>query len=490
MQGVLVRTKARMQVHLKLPIKAAGLVALLTAHLAAVGAERLQPALPLALSPPAQPQPACEPSEPGAGLNLQRAIALALCNSAELQQAEVAIERQWAGLGQARAAYWPTVSLALTRNRAFSGTTFGSDTFHSSERSVGQNFNIKFRLIDLGGRSNATDAAYKQWASAVASREATLLQVATRAAQTYTDAVAFDAAYQADLQAQDSAQELVVLTQARQVRGLASGADTLQAQMAHARATLATSRSKASRDAAMQLLRYLTAQAQSDALVLSPVQEDRAQSRALLADFAQLQSEMVQLHPALQSARLQLQSAQHQVRAAASEGLPSVDWSATRTTNRRTGSDVGSQRSTETVVGLTLNVPLFEGFSWVYRVRGVESAALGKAAELADTQARMAAESLRLRDALESALQGLDASLRWVELSQANLGSARLRYQRGLADISDLVNAHTEINRAQKEYIQAQSDWSKAFVGLQGQLGLLDWSGATRPEVGALRALQ
>ncbi len=450
----------------------------LAVHLGAAGADLpLALALALPLSPPAKLPPGCEPADPGAGLDLRRTILLAMCNSPELQQADVAIARQWAGLGQARAAYWPTVSLAMTRNRAFTATTFGSDTFHSSERSQGQNFNIKYRLIDPGGRSNAADAAYSQWASAVANREATLLQVATRAAQTYTDAVASDAAYQADLQAQDSAQELVVLTQARQVRGLASGADTLQAQMAQARAALAASRSKASRDAAMQLLRYLTALAQTDALVLSPVQEDRAQSRTLLADFARLQSDMVQLHPALQSARLQLQSAQQQVRAAVSEGLPSVDWSATRTTNRRTGSDVGSQRSTETVVGLTLNVPLFEGFSWVYRVRGVESAALGKAAELADTQARMASESQRLRDALESALNGLDASLRWVELSQANLGSARLRYQRGLADITELVNAHTEINRAQKEYIQAQSDWSKSFIGLQGQLGLLDWGG-------------
>lgn len=74
-------------------------------------------------------------------------------------------------------------------------------------------------------------------------------------------------------------------------------------------------------------------------------------------------------HPAILAAQAQLAAARDRVDIARSEGRPSIDLTANVYQNGRPNQGLSAASTRETLVGISLNIPLFDGFARHYKAR-------------------------------------------------------------------------------------------------------------------------
>jgi outer membrane protein TolC len=94
--------------------------------------------------------------------------------------------------------------------------------------------------------------------------------------------------------------------------------------------------------------------------------------------------------------------------------------------------------------------------------------------DLAELHERVAAEVRRAHRGIVRADKGIAIQAQAVELSQKQLELAELRYERGLADNFDIIDAETNLFNAQSALVSARVDRALAGLALELAMGLLD----------------
>jgi outer membrane protein len=129
------------------------------------------------------------------------------------------------------------------------------------------------------------------------------------------------------------------------------------------------------------------------------------------------------------------------------------------------------------VAGVTLNVPIFEGFGRTYRIQGAKAQVEQSDAQLQDTTNQILTEVVKAHaDALTS-LGTLKASDRLMAAATQSIQSSLRRYERHAADILEVLNSQSSLADAEQERIRAVAEWRSARLRLlanTGRLGLTD----------------
>ena len=150
-----------------------------------------------------------------------------------------------------------------------------------------------------------------------------------------------------------------------------------------------------------------------------------------------------------------MESAREKLGGTRAEGLPTVDFTHSRYANGRPGQGLSSTKTTESVVGLTLNVPLFDGFGRTYKVRGAQAQTEVKETELRDAESQILAEVVKGYTEAVAALRNLESSKRLVDAAQASLDDVRLKYDRGVVDILDMLSVQMAMAEAGQERVRS-----------------------------------
>lgn len=190
---------------------------------------RTQPALPDGGRPlpgdsaAAPCPPAFDAAEP---LTLPAAVDLALCQNAQVRLAWAGIRLQAAGVGEAGAAYLPTVNAGLSRvqdRTAYPGAATPSSSLGSNTGSL----SLSWRLFDFGGRAAGRRSAAALLDAALAQHDAVLQQTMAAAISAYVEAQTALAGVRMRDEYQALAQDTLAATQRRAQRGLGAHSDTL-----------------------------------------------------------------------------------------------------------------------------------------------------------------------------------------------------------------------------------------------------------------------
>ncbi len=403
-------------------------------------------------------------------LSLAAAVDLALCHSPQVQASWAAIKIQAAGLGQARAAWLPTANATLSRLHSqtiypkfsASNTSSTGDTAYAG---------LTWRLFDFGARSADSESAARLLDAALANHDATLQKTLSAVVQAYFDAVSGHAAVRSRADATRYAQETLDATQRREAKGAAPVSDTLQARAALAKARLAEQRAIGDLHKSLAILSYscgLTAGAEIDVVEDAPSEPEQA-----VADL-DLWLEMVSSrHPAILAAHAQVSAAVAKVGVARAQGLPSIDFSANYYRNGYPNQGLQPTNSSTRTVGITLNIPLFEGLARTYQIRSAQAQVEQSQAQLQDTQLQLASTLVKDHADATAALANLDASATWATASVAAVDSARKRYDKGAGDVLELLAAQASMADAQQERVRCLSEWRAAKLRLFADAGLL-----------------
>ena len=406
---------------------------------------------------------------PGA-LTLADAVDLALCHNPQIAGAWAGIRVQAAGLGQARAAYLPTFSASAGRQHSrtsVSGAVPDANTVSSALASA----TLGWRLFDFGGRDAAARSAQALLDAALANHDASLQKVLAIVIQSYFDAQTAQAAWQSRQRQETMAGAMLETITRREQRGAAARTDTLQAATALARASLERSRAEGAYRKSLAVLVSVLGMPGATRLTLADDLSDA--NDAVRGELDGWLAEAQDRHPALLAARSQLVSARENIVTTRSEGLPTLDFNGALYRNGRPNQGV-MQNTQETVVGVTLTIPLFDGFSRTYKVRGAQAQVAQKEADLRELEQQVLMEVVKAHADASAALANLAASKSLLDAAEQARDSVQRKYDRDAADVRDLLGTQASVDEAQQERLRCLADWRSArlrLLAVAGRMG-------------------
>jgi outer membrane protein len=403
-------------------------------------------------------------------LALADAVDLALCDSPQVQQTWAAIKQQAGVLGEARAAYLPTLTASVSK--LHTETTYPdfpvSNTYQNGHTGSAS---LNWRLFDFGARAANKHAAEQTLAAALASHDAALQKTISAVIGAYFDAVTAKASMDASARAADLAQETLDATKRREAKGAAAVSDTLQATTALAKARLTAQRSIGDYRTAMSVLQYTMGL--QPGVSISLAEEPTTVKKDALADLQQWLTEAQLRHPAIVAARAQWEAAKAKVEATKDEGLPTIDLTGNVYRNGYPNQGLQATRSTTSSIGFMLTVPIFDGFSQQYKVKEAEAQAEQGEAQLHDTEHQVLMDIVKAHADAQAALADLDASQTLQQAADAALASAKKRYDKGAADVLELITAEQALADADQERVRCLADWRSARLRLMANAGAL-----------------
>jgi len=401
-------------------------------------------------------------------LSLGEAVDIALCNNPQIKSSWANIKIQAAAVGEARAAYLPTLNGSLNRTRDkidYSDNRYPDSDIYRTTFQGG----LYWRIFDFGGRGANRRAANSLLAAALASHNAAMQQALSDVTQAYFDAMTAKAALKAATESEEIARATLNSAKVREEKGAISRSDRLRATTALANAALELNRAHRDYRKALAVLGQILG-VPGNTLISMP--EDLPENAGEIGrDLNSWLEETQKNHPAIVAAREQVKAAQNQVTVARSAGLPTVNFSANYYKNTKPGEAVTQTEATETTIGIGLSIPLFDGFSNTYKIRGAEAQVKQKKATLADTENRIARELIKAYVDAAFSLRNLDASANLLQAAREALTVSQRRYDKGAADITEVLNTQSTLSDAKRERVRCLADWHSARLRLLAGAG-------------------
>lgn len=404
-------------------------------------------------------------------LTLGEAVDLALCNNPQIKSAWADIKIQAGAVGEARAAYLPVLNGSL--NRTNDHVRYSDSQYPSSniDRNTAQ-ASATWRIFDFGGRSANRQAAENVLTAALANHNATLQKALAGVIQAYFDAMTASAALKAKTENEELAGSTLNSAKVREEKGAISQTDTLRATTALARASLEKNRAHGEYQKTLAVLGQLLGL--SGPPVISLPDGLDGYDGEIGRELNRWLEEAQKNHPAIITARNQLEAAQKRVTAARSAGLPTLNLSGNYYQNTRPGEAVSSLDIKETTVGVTLSIPIFDGFSSTYKLRGAQAQVEQKKATLAEMEQHIAMEIIKAHADATSTLQNLESSAILLKAAQSALEVSQRKYNKGAADITEILSTQSALADARQERVRCLAEWHSARLRLlasAGQMG-------------------
>lgn len=412
----------------------------------------------------------CRFDAPGDPLEMNEAVARALCHNPETREAWAQAQVRAAEVGQARGGYLPqlTSTLDYTRTEQDYQRSLGTE-FSTTTR--GYSVRLNWLLLDLGRRGARLDQARALLDAANANHDGVLQQAFLDALQTYFGSLRAHAGWRATQDAEELARFAHEAATARHDAGAASLADKLMAATATSRATAERIQAERAWRKSQGMLAARLGLPPDTALNLPDLAGLGLKHDAIPA-YDQLPEDTIDRHPAVAAAAADVAAAEQRIRLARAEGRPALALNGQYVRSPAPDSTVISPDSVA-AIGVQLSIPLFQGFEPHYKVRGAE-------AELEARRAALAAARRQVRLGIWTAYQDWQAArdnrVAVDMLSSSVEQTLRVtegRYRAGIVGIGEWLDAQRIQAETQRLQVDAEADWRAARIGLAASMGQL-----------------
>jgi outer membrane protein TolC len=436
------------------------------------------------LAPPAQAGMAWQPARPlevapsvakldvSTPLTLAALTDFALRNNPATRESWAAARAQAAAVGIADAAYYPTLDLGstLTRGKTTVNSSTGVTSSNAQTR-LSANVSLGYVLFDFGARSAAKRAAQYGLLAADLSQNRALQDVALRVEQAYYQLLGARQTVVAGEEVLKGVQLSVDVANARRQAGLATVGDVYQAETLLAQSRLQLRKAQGDVSKFKGALCSAAGLPVNAKLELAPL-EDRLPTQAVRATVDDYLARASTERPDLGAAEAEARAAHASAAAASAQGDPSLSLSINGGKTFNNFQDARfSNGSSSGTIGLTLNVPLFDGFRTTSTVRQAQA----RAEQLDATRDRIARQ-VELEvwqayfdlDTAQAAIDSAHALLRSASLARE---VAQERYRAGIGNMPDLLTAQVNEANAHMEVIQAEMGWYASLSLLNNAIG-------------------
>ncbi len=385
-------------------------------------------------------------------LSLDDLVQIGVCTNPGLSAQYMGVKANEANLGAGRNEYLPT--LRLTGTAGISGKRVESHGGYTHGEPYNAKAEAAWLLFDFGGRESRINTLRAYADAANYGYNAALHDLMLSVQTSYLKLLAAQETLVSAKASLDSYKQSYTEAQKRYKLGMVSLSDKLQAQTRYEQALLAVVLAEDEiKQYSGKLAILLNLSPDTTLELIKPV-FDQADISIEKDNVQELMKEALANRPELRAQESQEKAAKSSVTAAKTSMLPSISATAsadiTDTTWRH-----HSYYGRENIAGLMVSMPLFTGFSNLYRVKSASSV---YEQEQANTQ------NLRLaiQNEVWSNYQHYKTSVRSYEISQTVLESAEENhrvafryYQVGKGDILTLLDAVAQLADARQNKISA-----------------------------------
>ncbi len=385
-------------------------------------------------------------------LSLDDLMQIGICTNPALSAQYMGVKANEANLGAGRNEYLPTVR--LTGNAAISGKRTEGHGGYTQAEPYTAKAEAAWLLFDFGGRESRINSLRAYADAANYGYNAALNDLMLSVQTSYLKLLAAQETLVSAKASLDSYKQSYTEAQKRYKLGMVSLSDKLQAKTSYEQASLSVVLAEDEiKQSSGKLAILLNLPPDTTLQLIKPVfdQEDISIEKD---DVQELMKDALANRPELRAQQYQESAAKSGVTAAKSSMLPSI--SATASADiADTSWKHTSFYGRENVAGLMVSMPLFTGFSNIYRVKSATSI---YKQEQANTQ------NLRLaiQNEVWSNYQNYKTAARSYEISQTVLESAEENhrvafryYQVGKGDILTLLDAVAQLADARQNKISA-----------------------------------
>ena len=399
----------------------------------------------------------------GATLSLAECIVTALQRNPQTRVAWQASRSQAFQVGQERSALLPQLDFAAGTTRT--ATIKDRDRGQNPRNDINALFGVRWLLLDGGLRIARVRGAEAELL-AVNFRQNTVLQdVALAVELAYYQRLAAKSLVEVAEENLRRSEYNVKLAEARLKSGVSARFDVLAAETEKANAELALVRAhNLKRVTQGRLARalgvHVTEKFDIEALPLDVRQEE-------LADIEQLLQEAQWARPELQAALANMAARDAGVDAAGAEYYPKLSALADygwRDDTFYSGGD-------EWLIGMTMELPLFTGFSRNYRRAQAWSEYELAIAQYENTSQEVGLEVWTAYSNLIEAGEAIEAAETLVTSADESLRVAAGRYGAGAGNIIELVTAQTAQTDAHTQRVRAVLSWYTALARFERTIG-------------------
>ncbi|WP_288493029.1 TolC family protein [uncultured Pantoea sp.] len=414
-------------------------------------------------------------------LALNDALERSLCNNPKTAQSWAEIKAESAAVGTAKGAYLPTFSLSGREISERSETNVaGHPEFGSvnSSPNYSADFSLNWVLYDFGARSAALHKAKALLVAAEASHMETLQSVMIATAKDYyaAQAAAGNLAAAADMERIASKSVEVVVT--KEGHGAASVGDELQARTAWLQAKTEKEKAENTLENDLGVIAIDMGLRPDSYINLANVQEGLKPDFRFKESVSALIDEAIKIHPALLAAQAQLQAAEAEVDQTRAEGMPTLSLigKASRD-NQKVSAGIGQpyldSSHNDRYIGIQVSVPLFEGFTREYKIQEGLAQAEQKQGAVSEVRHNVELDVWKSFQSLKANTNNLPLIESLFDNTRKSYSVAEYRYENGVGNIIELLNAQKSLADAEKQQIQALTDWRYSRLELSEKLGLL-----------------
>ncbi|WJF90385.1 TolC family protein [Paraburkholderia bonniea] len=436
---------------------------------------------PFALMPETSGITPCSFDSPASAITLEEAADRALCHHPQTRRAWASAQVQAARVGQARGAMLPTLAGVLNGSLNQATTSAESrwtpnSSYHGTSRAA--ELSLEWVLFDFGARSAEVRKTQALLNAANHSLNAATLDVLYTTARDYIAVLTTQAQASAARQAEDNAQQSLQAAEARMTSGVASVADALQARTAFNEAKLARIKAQTALAEAQGALAIDIGVDPGTPLQLTETPSLARQPKVQLQTIGALLEEARTHHPKLLAARAELNAAEASLASVRAQALPSVRLQGGVSNSYRPMASQGESgslttRSRSRYVGVRINIPLFEGWSSMYRSREARAQIRLQQADIAGTEQQVVLNIWKSYNAVDAGVQTLQQAEALLENALLAFAAARARYHAGVAGMTELLRAQDSLVEARQQRIAAEADWQVARLSLAASLGQL-----------------
>ena len=424
-------------------------------------------------------QDSCNVSGPKRDLwGLIDVIEQALCHNPQTRKAWATARQQASQMGQAESAYLPSISLSMpisrSQNTAGGGISNGvpvqaGGNIRPENTRIAPTLSINYLLLDFGGRAARVEAARQALEAANWTHAATLQNVLFSAIQAYYQLFAANAALEAAEATVNSTKKALEAAAFRYEIGAAALGDKMQAQTTHAQAKVNHRTAAGNARSALGALATVMGLKPSDSMKFEPPSltgpvPEREKDVQSLIDQAKLS------RPDLAAAEAQVKASEAAILQAKAGSLPTLSLVG----NYTYFETVGVSNISSWAVGVQVAMPIFTGFNNTYQIHSAEEQVEIQAATRDQLEQSVVQDVWQAYYTLEATRENLANTQELLDSATAAERIALGRYEEGVGNIVEMLNAESNLANARYQYVQAHYNWRIGKARLAQVLGRLD----------------
>ena len=395
--------------------------------------------------------------------SLSDCINYALEHNLSVQQGELTVEQREVELNTAQNRRLPTVSASASENLSF-GRGLTADNTYSNSNTTSTSFSLGGNVPVFQGFqiTNGIKLSELNLAAATADLEKARDDIRVAVAQAYVQILYNQELLRVAREQAAHDEELLEQIRERLEVGKVSAAEVSAQQ-----ATLAQSRQSEIQAegnlniALLDLTQLLELPSPEGFSIVTPEVGDPAQT--LLMRPEAIYEEAVAVKPAVEAARLNVDYAELGIARAKGAYLPTLSLSGGLGSNFYTNSKFASdpfgtqlKNNFSQYVGLSLNIPIFQGFSVRNNVRTAELSYKGQQIQLESVKKALYKEIQQAYYNAVTAQARFAGSRETEESARQHYELTEEKYKVGKAGVADYNDARNSWLRAESEYIQAR----------------------------------